>query len=409
MFISDNTKAILLLTAPLLLGKNNSDVKLLTNKEYHQLAVYLKNINKQPADLLTENVENIINSYGKLDFFRVQKLLNRGFLLSQVLDYWQQRNIWVISRADKAYPNRLKSRLIENAPPILYGCGNINLLNMGGLAIVGSRNIDDELVNYTMKIAALSAHTQKMVISGGAKGTDLSAMQGALNAGGFVCGVLANNLEKSALDANNRLVLQENRLVLISACDPKSRFTIGNAMQRNKYIYALSDIGLIVNSDLNEGGTWAGAIEQLNKYQQIPIYIRSTGKTSDGLNALKDKGALLWQNPNTPIELLAIFDNCPLDNQLTKFKQQVDNHTKNKQDEQISPEQELFTLIRKLIEQQLKEPKKEQDLAKIFNVSSKQMKSWLERLIDEGLIIKKGKPIYYTLKAQNSNLDLFSS
>ena len=152
MQILDNTKAILLLTAPLLLGKNKIDTQLLRNKEYNQLAIFLKSINKQPADLLTSNLDNILNQYGRLENERIHQLLNRGFLLSQVLDYWYSRNIWVISRADKSYPYRLKSRLNEQAPPILYGCGDITLLDTGGLAIVGSRNIDDKLIQYTRNI-----------------------------------------------------------------------------------------------------------------------------------------------------------------------------------------------------------------------------------------------------------------
>lgn len=410
MFVSDNTKAILLLTAPLLLGKSQNDVKLLSNKEYHQLAVYLKNHHKQPADLLGKELSDILADYGKLEYERIQKLLQRGFLLSQTLDYWYSRNIWVISRADKTYPSRLKTRLGEQAPPILYGCGDVNLLNLGGIAIVGSRNIDNELITYTQNIAHLAAQSGKMVVSGGAKGADLAAMQGALQVGGVVCGVLADSLEKMALNAANRSALQENRLVIISACDPKSRFMVGNAMQRNKYIYALSDIGLVVNSDLNKGGTWAGAVEQLDKYKQIPIYVRSTGTENAGLNALVNKGALWWKNPDNTQLFLDIFDGNFISN-LNTSKPQInltpDDKSITQTNFDLSPEQELFLLVKKLIEQNLQEPKKEKELAELLNVSSSQIKSWLNRLIDENIIVKQGKPVQYVLQSQTHNLDLF--
>lgn len=410
MFVSDNTKAILLLTAPLLLGKSQNNVKLLSNKEYHQLAVYLKNNHKQPADLMSKELSNILVDYGKLEYDRIQQLLQRGFLLSQTLDYWYSRNIWVISRADKTYPSRLKTRLGEQAPPILYGCGDVNLLNLGGIAIVGSRNIDNELIAYTQNIAHLAAQSGKMVVSGGAKGADLAAMQGALQVGGVVCGVLADGLEKMALNAANRSALQENRLVLISACDPKSRFMVGNAMQRNKYIYALSDIGLVINSDLYKGGTWAGAVEQLDKYKQIPIYVRSTGTENAGLNALVNKGALWWNNPSNTQLFLDIFDGNFISN-LNTSKPQINLTSDDKSITQtnfdLSPEQELFLLVKKLIEQNLQEPKKEKELAELLNVSSAQIKSWLNRLIDEDIIIKQGRPVQYVLQSQAHNLDLF--
>jgi hypothetical protein len=40
-------------------------------------------------------------------------------------------------------------------------------------------------------------------------------------------------------------------------------------MQRNKLIYALADAALVVNSDFEKGGTWAGAIEQLERLHLI--------------------------------------------------------------------------------------------------------------------------------------------
>lgn len=43
-------------------------------------------------------------------------------------------------------------------------------------------------------------------------------------------------------------------------------------MQRNKLIYALADASLVVSSDLNKGGTWAGAVEQLDKLKFVPVY-----------------------------------------------------------------------------------------------------------------------------------------
>lgn len=408
MLVSDNTKAILLLTAPLMLGKNTNNVKLLSNSEYHQLAVYLKNVNKQPSDLLTADLDNILENYAKLDKQRISLLLNRGFLLSQVLDYWHSRNIWVISRADKAYPNRLKNRLSGNAPPVLYGCGNIDLLNLGGLSIVGSRSIDDELIHYTMSVAELSAQSGKMVISGGAKGADLAAMQGALRAGGMVCGILADGLEKAALNASNRLAFQEKRLVLISACDPKSRFSIGNAMQRNKYIYALSDIGLVINAEVNKGGTWAGAIEQLEKYRQISIYVRSTGIISAGLKALEHKGALPWINPKSSMDFLTLFEVNAIENsQIKPIETLSDHHVHDLKENKLTPDQELFLLVKKLIEENLQEPKKEKELAELLKVSNSQMKVWLQRLLDEKVIgmNKNSKSKQYVLYGQN--LDLF--
>jgi hypothetical protein len=56
-----------------------------------------------------------------------------------------------------------------------------------------------------------------------------------------------------------------------------------------------------------KGGTWAGAIEQLDKLRFVPMYVRSTGRMPEGLLALQNKGALPWPNPTTPDELIEIL------------------------------------------------------------------------------------------------------
>ena len=60
--------------------------------------------------------------------------------------------------------------------------------------------------------------------------------------------------------------------------------------------------------DMNKGGTWAGATEQLDKLKFVPVYVRSTGETSAGLNALRSKGALPWPNPQDVDALQVVFD-----------------------------------------------------------------------------------------------------
>src|SRR5208283_5416983 len=129
---------------------------------------------------------------------RLESLLGRGFLLSQAVDRWNSRAIWVVSRADAPYPRRLKTRLKEDAPPVLYGCGDAALLETGGLAVVGSRHVDDELISYAENVGRLAAGAGRTLVSGAAKGIDRAAMHGALQAGGAVAGVMSDSLERAA-------------------------------------------------------------------------------------------------------------------------------------------------------------------------------------------------------------------
>lgn len=72
-------------------------------------------------------------------------------------------------------------------------------------------------------------------------------------------------------------------------------------MQLNKLIYALADVALVVSAEVDKGGTWAGATEQLDKLRLVPIYVREC--KSSALSALMDRGARVWSSATTLAEL----------------------------------------------------------------------------------------------------------
>ncbi|HOW66819.1 MAG TPA: DNA-processing protein DprA [Candidatus Paceibacterota bacterium] len=302
--LTSNTQAILLLTAPLLLGRGSSATDLLTLGEYNRLARMLRQKEKSPADLLGDSAEEILGWCSpRFDRARLEDLLGRGFLLSQAVQRWQGRGIWVVSRADAAYPRRLKARLKEDAPPLLYGSGEPSLLDTGGLAVVGSRNIDEATVTYANSIGRLTAEARLTLVSGGARGIDRAAMAGALSTDGKVVGIMADSMERAVVAHENREPLMQGRLALVSPYDPAAGFHVGNAMQRNKVIYALVDAALVVSADFQKGGTWEGAIEQLERLRLVPVFVRSDPSAGKGNVALLQRGGLSWPEPLTGFEL----------------------------------------------------------------------------------------------------------
>jgi predicted Rossmann fold nucleotide-binding protein DprA/Smf involved in DNA uptake len=281
-----DTQAILLLCASF--GQNRqTEPQPLTLTEYNSVADWLLQNQIRPADLLAPATAETYN--GKLDTQRLLTLLQRGAMLSLAVEKWTNHGIWILGRSDINYPKRLKQVLKKSAPPILYGVGNIELLSMGGLAIVGSRDIDEEGLNYTQRIAQTCSEQSIQVISGGARGVDQAAMFGALDAGGTSVGVLADSLASSAVNSKYRPHIKDGRLVLVSCYDPEAGFSAGNAMGRNKYIYALANYALVVNSTVGKGGTWAGATEALSKFKDIPVFVKLDN--TSGNQELCKKGA----------------------------------------------------------------------------------------------------------------------
>lgn len=415
--LSPNAQAILLLTAPLIAGRGESSSDLLTPGEYKRLARFLRDKQRQPADLLAPDAGELLGEcQPPIDSDRLKRLLARGFLLSQAIERWQTRAIWVVSRADAEYPRRLKARLKDDAPPVLYGCGDAAILDTGGLAVVGSRDVDDALVEYTEGIGRLAAKAGRTLVSGGARGIDQAGMRGAVEAGGKVAGVLADSLERAALNREHRDLLMQGQVVLISPYDPAAGFNVGHAMQRNKLIYALADAALVVSSDYEKGGTWAGAVEQLEKLRLVAVYVRSNGEAGKGLEALRRKGALPWPNPATPeefAEALAIRalpqSNMPDQEQLlfSRAKEAAPEYELQNEAPQFdmpppspaasaptTPAEERFAKARSLLEQ-MSTPKTDAEVAAELNVTKIQAKEWLQRLVEEGVLEKLSKPTRY--------------
>ena len=290
-FLTDDTKAIILLCG--VLGKNRS-VNPLTQADYNALVHWLISEKMRPKNLLQhENVGSAAMGSG-LDQERLKTLLGRGVQLGFSVEEWQRNGIWIISRSDQDYPARYKKHLKDKAPPLLFGVGDRSLLQGGGVAVVGSRNVDADGEAFTRKTAELCAYNRMSVVSGGARGVDQIAMTAALDAGGITIGVLAENLLKKSLERNARNAISEGRLLLISPYHPNARFTVGTAMGRNKLIYAMADYGLVVSADYKKGGTWAGATEELKRKNSLTVFVRSSANAPLGNKKMLDLGALNW-------------------------------------------------------------------------------------------------------------------
>ena len=425
--LTSNTQAILLLTAPLVAGRGDLSAKLFSLGEYNKLARLLREKQKQPADLIGADASEVVGICARqFGSERLEALLGRGFLLSQAVERWSARSIWVISRADPSYPKRLKTRLKEDAPPLLYGCGDLALLEKGGLAVVGSRHVDEELISYTEGIGKLAAEAHRTLISGGAKGIDKAAINGALQAGGESVAVMSDSMERAAVARENLEPLMDHRLLVVSPYDPAAGFNVGNAMQRNKVIYALADAGLVVTSDFEKGGTWTGAIEQLERLHFVPVFVRNGNNAGRGNAALIHHGGRPWPNPENAAELGQMLTaavesvaaepkqealSFALREQPVSYTSQVKPvepaHVVSEEPKVISsPAEELFKTVREILRREIVAGHTEAEIVSLLGVTKLQTKEWLAKLIKEGTVekVKKPKPVQYRAATTSERL-----
>lgn len=286
--VSEDCKATLLLCHEFGGRRVADDAQPLTIWEYGQLVRFLRELDARPSDLLqAETAEPILNRLPiELPAERVRALLARGLSLSLSLETWRSRGIWVISRADSEYPSRLKDRFRLEAPPVLFGVGVPIFLNSGGIGVFGSRNVDIAGETFAKQVGQMSAKEDLTVLSGCARGVDWAAMSGCLENGGRSIGVVAEKLDRAAVSAQYRNFIREERLVLVSMFAPEAPFLAAHAKGRDKYTYALSDYGLVVASEVDKGGTWAGATEQLKRLRHVPVFVRNENNAPQGNRAL---------------------------------------------------------------------------------------------------------------------------
>jgi DNA processing protein len=281
---------------------------------------------------------------------------------------------------------------------------------------VGSRHVDQALIEYTEEVSRLASGVAMTIVSGGARGIDQAAMRGALQSRGRVTGVLAHGLERAAMALEHRELIMDGLLTLVSPYDPAVGFDVGHAMQRNKLIYALADAALVVRSDFGTGGTWAGAIEQLEKLRFGPVFVRLDGQKEKGNEALRQKGALPWPNPTTPEELaeqiaaavnlanrgptqhellLAVGDEPGKEYAVDKVAASASPDAPVQSSVSLAtPADELFAKVRELLTK-MNGSKSVLEVATELDISKGQAKDWLQRLVEEGVLDRKQKPLRY--------------
>jgi predicted Rossmann fold nucleotide-binding protein DprA/Smf involved in DNA uptake len=426
--LTNDAKVILMLCGHFREPESSGAEKPLSLGEYNRLAAWMHDHDLRPEALLTDNgLRMLQEAPPDIDSSRIGRLLARGPTMAFTVEKWTRTGIWILCRSDARYPERLKRHLKKQAPPILYGIGDMGLLDRGGLAIVGSRNVDGAGENFTRQAARGCAGQGIQVVSGGARGVDEIAMRSALEAGGKVVGALTDSLSKAAMTGKYRDSIRNKRLVLLSAYSPEARFNVGNAMGRNKQIYALADYALIISAEKGKGGTWAGATEELKRDYPRPVFVRDGENAPAGNRELLTLGARPFPSPpwgdglgrrlaGAPeirrppggVQRTLFGEPEPLPRAAAAIEEASAAYGACETipvqrpfplpTEAASPQAGIFTAVLPVLLNALEQWQTSQELAKALDVRKSQLDDWLQRAVAEGLVQKKGRPVSYRRK-----------
>ena len=278
----------------------------LTLREWNQVARKLQTKDLRPGVLQDWNASDLQAhlAFTPDESRRVVSLLERSGTLAIVLERLESLGICPLTRADPNYPERYRIRLKDSAPPVLFYAGEKALLGQPGIAVVGSRHLDEAGQECARFVGNACGISGQVLYSGGAKGVDTLSMDSALEARGTAVGVLADSLEKVVRVRQE--ALRRGDLCLVTSYSPNAGFSVGAAMGRNRLIYCLADYAIVVASDAETGGTWAGASEALRN-GWVPVFVLEHDKMPEGNKLLLQRGASAFPHPFkiSPLHLAA--------------------------------------------------------------------------------------------------------
>ena len=287
--MNDRSTAIAVLCSHLCAGEGVSPLE---PKEYSAFAALLRSRQLDPEAVLRFGKQDFMQALDMTDeqAERFLRLLDRSASLSFELSKYESMGITVLTRADAAYPKKLKEKLGNACPPLFYAAGDPAIAARSAIGFVGSRSTGDSDILFVQSAVRNVLRNGHVIVSGGAKGCDSIAEEAALDAGGAAIAYLSDSMLRKLRNAKTLQAVQQGALLLLAVAKPDAGFNTGIAMMRNKYIYAQSDATLIVKSDYNKGGTWSGATENLRNRWALTLCRNHL--SYPGNKALIEKGAI---------------------------------------------------------------------------------------------------------------------
>ena len=214
---------------------------------------------------------------------------------SDELENLSKNGIFFVTKEDSGYPKRLQN--MQQAPYYLYYKGRLPSGSVPSLAVIGARNCSIYGKEIALCFSSILAESGIQIISGMARGIDGYAHKGALEVGGYTCGVLGFGIDICYPKEHNGLKhdLQDKGGVI-------TEYPLGtpglqqNFPARNRLIAGLSDAVLVIEAAHKSGTliTVDFALEQGKMVYAIPGRIGDS--LSEGCNdIIKDGGKIVTE------------------------------------------------------------------------------------------------------------------
>ncbi|NNF65409.1 MAG: hypothetical protein HKN07_14275 [Acidimicrobiia bacterium] len=300
MAFSDNAKAVIALTTRLGDGSRPS----LSPTRWHQFSTALADAGLRLAEVFAPDFDPALPGVPDDLANFVHELLRTAPAATVAAADLENKGIWTLTLADVDYPTVLSDRLGKLAPPVIFGVGPTPTLMRRGIAIVGSRNVSEEGAKVAADFARAAVEAGHTVVSGGGRGVDQFALNAAFSSGGRVVAMIADSLQARIRSPDILRALDSGNTTLVSQEAPEAPLRPESAKARNKLIYAMSEVTVVIASGVDSGESWSGAAEALRARNGVVAVWLGPGE-GPGNARLVELGAVAMRSPD---DLLGYLD-----------------------------------------------------------------------------------------------------
>jgi DNA processing protein len=200
----------------------------------------------------------------------------------------------VLIQSDAEYPESL--RQIYDPPIVLYVKGTLGSKDRNGVALVGSRMTTHYGIEVARKLAYQLAYVGVTVVSGGARGIDTAAHQGALSAKGRTIAVLGTGINIVFPPENGELFERIAANGAIVSQYPFNRKADKQSFAiRNRIVAGMTLGTVVVEANLSSGALITANFATEYGRQIFAVPGRIDSPRSKGCHELIKKGAKLCE------------------------------------------------------------------------------------------------------------------
>ena len=168
---------------------------------------------------------------------------------------------------DDHYPFMLAS--LKAAPPVLFFLGPVELLTEPAVGVCGSRNVSTEGMKAAAACGEVATDLRLTVVSGYARGVDMTSHTSALRSGGRTVIVLPEGILNFRVKRGDfASTWDPGRTLVVSQFPPQQTWTAGGAMRRNSVIIGLGRTLVVVEAG-ESGGTLAAGSQALDAGKRV--------------------------------------------------------------------------------------------------------------------------------------------